>query len=50
VDSTYDNGLNQELNTYLGNAVNAVINGSSPQTALGTFSQGATQVLQKYGQ
>ena len=50
VDSTYDNGLNQELNTYLGNAVNSVLNGNSPQTALGTLSQGATQVFQKYGQ
>jgi multiple sugar transport system substrate-binding protein len=50
VDSTYDNGLNQELNTYLGNAVNAVLNGDSPQTAITTLSQGVTQVLQKYGQ
>jgi multiple sugar transport system substrate-binding protein len=51
VDGTYDNGLNQELNTYLGNAVNGVINnGTSAQTALDTFSQGVTQVLQKYGQ
>ena len=50
VDSTYDNGLNQELDTYLGNAVNSVLNGDSPQTAVNTLSQGATQVLQKYGQ
>jgi multiple sugar transport system substrate-binding protein len=50
VDSTYDNGLNQELNTYLGNAVNSVLNGNSPQTAIITLSQGAAQVLQKYGQ
>jgi len=50
IDSTYDNGLNQELNTYLGNAVNAVLNGNSPQTAATTLSQGATQVFQKYGQ
>jgi multiple sugar transport system substrate-binding protein len=50
VDSTYDNGLNQELNTYLGNAINSVLNGNSPQTAIGTLSNGITQVLQKYGQ
>ena len=50
VDSTYDNGLNQGLNTYLGNAVNAILNGDSPQTAVETLSQGATQVFQKYGQ
>jgi multiple sugar transport system substrate-binding protein len=50
VDSTYDNGLNQGLNTYLGNAVNSILNGGSPQTALATLSQGVSQVLQKYGQ
>jgi multiple sugar transport system substrate-binding protein len=50
VDSTYDNGLNQGLDTYLGNAVNAILNGTSPQTAVATLAQGATQVFQKYGQ
>jgi multiple sugar transport system substrate-binding protein len=50
VDSTYDNGLNQQLNTYLGNAINSVLNGDSPQTAVGTLTDGVTQVLQKYGQ
>ncbi len=50
VDSTYDNGLNQQLNTYLGNAVNSTLNYSSTQTAFETFSQGVSQVLQKYGQ
>jgi len=50
VDGTYDNGLNQELNTYLGNAITSVLNGDSPQTAVGTLSQGATQVFRKYGQ
>lgn len=50
VDSTNDNGLNQELNTYLGNAINGIYNGSSVETAFDTFSKGVTQVLQKYGQ
>ena len=50
VDSTSDNGLNQELNTYLGNAVNSIYNGVSMDTAFDTFSQGVLQVLQKYGQ
>jgi multiple sugar transport system substrate-binding protein len=50
VDSTFDNGLNQGLNTYLGNAVNGVISGTSAQSTLETFSQGVSQVLQKYGQ
>ncbi len=50
VDSTFDNGLNQQLNTYLGNAVNSTLNYNSPQTAFETFSEGVSQVLQKYGQ
>jgi maltose-binding protein MalE len=50
VDSTYDSGLNDQSNTYLQNAINAIINGSSAQSAFDTMSQGVTQVLQKYGQ
>lgn len=51
VDSTFDEGLNQEANTYLGNAVNEITdNTSSTQTAFETFAKGLTQVLQKYGQ
>jgi multiple sugar transport system substrate-binding protein len=50
-DKTYDNGLNQQLNTYLGNAVNSVLsNGGSTQTAFDIFSSGVNQILQKYGQ
>jgi ABC-type glycerol-3-phosphate transport system substrate-binding protein len=51
VDSTSDDGLNQQANTYLGNAVNSIlINNGSVQTAFEDFSVGITQVLQKYGQ
>lgn len=50
VDSTNDNGLNQELNTYLGNALNSIYNGGSIDSAFDTFAQGALQVLEKYGQ
>lgn len=51
VDSTFDEGLNQEANTYLGNAVNTVIeNNGSTINAYETFSKGIVQVLQKYGQ
>ena len=50
VDGTYDNGLNFQMNTYLGNAVNSFFNNISPQTALDTFSQGVSQVLKQYGQ
>ncbi len=50
VDKTFDNGLNQQLNAYLGNAVNALSTYQSPQTVFKTFSEGVSQVLQKYGQ
>jgi multiple sugar transport system substrate-binding protein len=50
VDQTYDNGLNQESNIYLENAVNSIFKGTSPESAFDTFSQGISQVQQKYGQ
>jgi len=50
VDGTYDNGLNSQMNTYLGNAVNSLFNNISPETAVGTLSQGVSQVLKQYGQ
>ena len=50
VDGTFDAGLNDQSNTYLENAINAVVSGSSPQSAFDTLSQGVSQVLQKYGQ
>jgi multiple sugar transport system substrate-binding protein len=49
-DSTFDNGLNQQSNAYLEDAVNSMLNGSSSQTAFDTLSKGVSQVLQKYGQ
>ncbi len=50
VDGTYDNGLNSQMNTYLGNAVNSIFNDVSPETAVDTLSQGVSQVLKQYGQ
>lgn len=50
VDSTNDNSLNQEANTYLGNAINSMVNGSSADTVFDTLTKGISQVLQKYGQ
>ena len=50
VDNTFDAGLNEQANTYLGNAISSILSGSSPQSAFDTLSQGVTQVLQKYGQ
>lgn len=50
VDGTYDNGLNSQMNTYLGNAVDSILKGTSPQSAAETLSAGVTQVLKQYGQ
>ena len=50
IDGTYDNGLNSQMNTYLGNAVNSLFNNVSPQTTVDTLSQGVSQVLKQYGQ
>lgn len=45
---THDNGLNSQMNTYLGDAVNSVLGGGSPQSAVDTLSQGVNQVLLQY--
>jgi len=45
---TFDNGLNAQMNTYLGDAVNSVLGGGSPQSAVDTLSQGVNQVLTQY--
>ena len=47
---TFDNGLNQQMNTYLGNAVNAIFQSSSAQSSAETLSKGVAQVLSTYGQ
>lgn len=50
IDGTFDNGLNSQLNVYLGNAVRSILANTSPQTAVNTLSQGTQQVLKQYGQ
>lgn len=47
-DSTNDNGLNQQLNSYLGNAVNSMLSGSSVQSSFDTLSKGVSQVMLQY--
>jgi len=43
-------GVNSLSNTYLGNAVNSIVNDNgSTQTAIDTLNQGISQVFQKYG-
>ncbi len=45
---TYDNGLNDEINQYLENAINSTINGESYKTSLKTAKEGIEQVLTRY--
>jgi multiple sugar transport system substrate-binding protein len=49
-DSTFDNGLNSQMNQYLENAVNSILEGNSAQSAAETLSQGFNQVLNQYAQ
>ena len=50
VSDTYDEGINQEMNVYLGNAIRGSSSGTSSETAVDTLSQGVNQLLTKYGQ
>lgn len=47
---TYDNGLNEQMNGYLGNAVRSVLGNTSPESAVETLSKGVAQVLKQYGE
>lgn len=47
---TFDNGLNSQMNGYLGNAVRAILSGTSSETAVETLTKGVAQVLSQYGQ
>lgn len=46
---TFDNGINDRMVKYFEDAVNSVAQGNSPQGALGTASQGVSQLLTEYG-
>ncbi len=46
---TFDNALNSQMNTYLGNAVRSILNDTSPQSAADTLIKGVSQVLTQYG-
>lgn len=46
---TYDAGINEEMNVYLGNAIRGIINDNiSPSTSVETLGNGVRQVLTKY--
>lgn len=49
VDSTYDNGINDQLNKYLENAINSVLDTTSPESASATLEEGFSQVMAQYG-
>ncbi|MEX2007693.1 MAG: sugar ABC transporter substrate-binding protein [Candidatus Levyibacteriota bacterium] len=49
VSDTYDSALNTQMNTYLGNAVRSILDGTSSMTAAETLANGAAQVLTQYG-
>lgn len=49
VGETFDNGLNEQMNGYLGNAVRSVVVNTSVQSATTTLSNGVAQVLGQYG-
>lgn len=46
---TGDNGLNDQIIKYYEDAVNAVVRGKDPLSALKTTSQGVSQILRQYG-
>src|SRR5258708_18184894 len=49
VSNTFDDGLNSQMDAYLGNAVRSILANNSAQTAVDTLSQGTSQVLKQYG-
>ncbi len=46
---TYDGAMNAALNTYMGNAVNSILEGGSAESAIDTLGAGEAQVLKNYG-
>lgn len=50
VGDTYDNGINTQMNKHLENAINSILNGTSPESAAQTLSQSVMEVLAQFGQ
>ncbi|MEX1052370.1 MAG: extracellular solute-binding protein [Patescibacteria group bacterium] len=48
ISYTFDNGLNDQINQYLANAINSTINGESYGSALKTAKEGVDQVINRY--
>ena len=49
VSDTHDNGINDQMNAYLGNAVRSGVSSTSSLTAAQDLSKGVDQILGKYG-
>ena len=49
VSDTFDEGLNEQMNSYLANAVRSVIGNTSVQSATQTLIEGMNQILDQYG-
>lgn len=49
VSDTFDEGLNDQMNTYLGNAIRSVIGNTSPESATDTLISGMNQIRSQYG-
>ncbi len=47
---TYDEGINTQMNKYLGDAIRSIQTNSSAESATETLAKGVQQVLSKYGQ
>lgn len=49
VSDTYDDGINSQMNAYLGNAVRSVLGNNSSDSAVEILAKGVAQVLNQYG-
>lgn len=49
VDGTFDNGLNDKLNNYLRDSVNAMLGSGSEQSSVETLLKGYSRVIGQYG-
>src|SRR3989338_8642349 len=48
IAQTFDDGINDEIITYLGNAINSTVNGLSYSSVLSTAQTGISAALKKY--
>lgn len=49
ISDTYDNGINDRANVYLGNAIRSMLGNTSAETAIKDMSAGIYQIVKDYG-